>query len=224
MLTDRQEKFCQLIALYGFTPSDAAKEAGYVGNGKSAYCSIGKRLIDNIHISSRIAEIRESCFDVDLVRKSIILGHMQSRSFKITDYVHHELTLNDNGNPFYRLVVKPYDEWDEIAKRMCVGFDKNNIPIFKSSQDATKELCKIFGIYKENSIAKEEDTSSVLAGAGLAPSYVEPGSQNNDYEEEEFDGNSLDKELGVSSDNNDVINEMDDTDVDVFDDYYGEDE
>lgn len=217
MLTDRQEKFCKLIALYGFSPADAAKEAGYQGNGKTAYCNIGRRLIDNPHISSKIAELRESYFDIDAVRRSIILRHMQTLNFKVTDYVHHLQDVNDNGNTFYRLIVKPYDEWDEVGKRMCIGFDKNNIPIFRSCQDATKELCKIFGVYKDNIVVKEEDTSSVLSSAGLTPSFQEA---MNTFVEPvaEFDGSDFDKELGVA-DEEDTPDEDEDDDDDFYDFY-----
>lgn len=170
MLTELQEKFCQLVALYGYNMAEAAKKAGYRAPNSSSYYSVGKRLIDKKQISDRIAEIRSQLFDTDAVRRSIILDHMQTRYFKVTDYIHHERYVTDTGEVRYRVIVKPYDEWDETAKRMCLGFDKNGIPIFRNLCDADKELCRIFGLYKENQVREEEDTSSVLASAGLTPS------------------------------------------------------
>lgn len=190
-LSERQEKFCKMVALYGLSLADAAKQAGYVGTCVSVYGSIGRRLCDNIHIASRIAELREEYFDVDLVRRSVVLRHMQAMDFKVTDIVHHKLEKSPTGRYFYRLIVKPYEDWDEVAKRMCIGFDKNNIPIFRNGCDAAKELARIFGLYKDNMIVHEQDTSGVLEGAGLTPSYTPVGKPKG-YQDADFDGDAFD--------------------------------
>lgn len=197
MITEMQEKFCQYVGLYGFSPADAAKEAGYAGVDRTAFANIGRRLISNIHLSTRIAEIRENSFDVDKVRKSIILEHQATRFFRITDVMYPVTEKDDNGNEFTRIKVKPIEEWTEIARRMCVGFDKYNRPIFKSEEDAVKELTRIFGLYKDNQIKVEEDTSSVLSSAGLTPSFVEDNGISRSVSDD-FDGAELDKEIGVA--------------------------
>lgn len=199
MLSEKQEKFCLCVALYGMPMAMAAREAGYKVRTTKEYTTVGKRLIDNRWIASRISELRESFVDVDAVRRSVILEHMQSRMFRVTDYVYSVADVTDNGVPYNRLVVKPYEEWDYIGKMMCIGFDRNGIPIFRSHENATKELCRIFGFYKDNGVSTVEDTAGVLANAGLVPSGVEANCCCSvaDCDDELFDGSGFDRSLGV---------------------------
>ena len=196
-LTDQQQEFCRLVAIYGVAPWQAAKEAGYQGKGREVFYRIGNRLMNNVHISARIAEIRDEYFDVEKVRRSIILEHQLTRMYDPTRVVHPVTEYNDLGVPFERIKVKDFSEWTAEDRMMCVGFDKMNRPIFKSKENATKELSRIFGLYKDNAVRDEEDTAGALAGAGLTPSFG-VGSQAPD-DEDDFDGAAFD-ELVLSED------------------------
>lgn len=196
MLTKKQERFCELVALYGLNPAQAAKAAGYACINGSGYGTIGRRLVDSIQISSRIAEIRDSLLNPESVRQQLILGHHQTRRFKVSDYVHSVQDVNANGVVFNRIVVKPYEEWDEFAKSLCVGFDRYGIPIFKNKEKADNELARLLGLYKDVTPYQEEDTSAVLAGAGLFPSGIDiEDDADEELPEGDWDGVSFDKEL-----------------------------
>ena len=62
-LSETQEEFCKLIAIYGVEPWQAAKEAGYTGHCRAKYSQIANRLIKDIHISDIINEMRDEFFD-----------------------------------------------------------------------------------------------------------------------------------------------------------------
>lgn len=198
-LSERQEEFCRLIAIYGVEPWQAAKECGYAGHCRAAYMKIANRLLLDLHISNRIDEIRDEFFDLEKVRRSIILEHQLTRMFDITKVMYPTVAYDENGDEYTRVVVRPMEDWPRDARRLCVGFDKFNRPIFKSKENATKELTRIFGLYKDNAVKDEEDTDSVLSSSGLVPSGTPAcvGVDTSEPEEEEFDPEAFDSELGV---------------------------
>ena len=219
MLTDLQSKFCLMVALYGLDLADAAREAGYVGKSRAEFYAIGKRLADKLPIAQRIIELKETCFNPEDVRRSIILELMQTRQFCVTDILQPYSTVDENGNPFIYVKMKPFEQWSLAAKKMCIGFDKKtNLPLFRNGADATKELCRIFGFYKDNMETREEDTASVLAAAGLVPSYQEPQTQQMGIQDD-FDGSKFDMEVCPRI----VDKEFDEREVDEPEDEFWQD-
>lgn len=192
-LTEMQEKFCENVAKYGYYPVDAARKAGYSGSCRAIYHNIANRLLSNVHIRTRIAEIRDEYFDIEKVRASIIREHQLTRVFDRTLVEDIVEEFDDYGRSFTRIKVKPLEEWPQFARTLLIGWDRYNRPIFKNPENATKELTRIFGLYKDNAVREEEDTSSVLESAGLpADSGVDDAI---DEAFEEFDAEELDREL-----------------------------
>lgn len=216
--TDKQEKFCELVAMYGFRPSDAVVEAGYSCYNNAKKHDIAYRLMNDVHISSHIAEIREKVFDPDAIRRSVILEHLLTRSFDLSRVIENRTEVNDAGIEFTRVIVKPTSEWPWEARQLFTGhYDKFNRPIFKGKTEATKELSRIFGLYKDNVMREEEDTAGVLSSAGLTPSVGIEYAVDKEPDDG-FDGSALDAEfLGVVEK---PAEEEADDDYDV-DDYFG---
>lgn len=169
MLTEKQEQFCEYIALYGFRPNEAAQMAGYGCKYRSGFYNVASRLLNCDEVNERIDELQHEYFDVDAVRTSIIRYHQQALVFQPSEIVHAEEYTKVNGEPGIRIRVKPYSCWSEIAKRMFDHFDSRGIPVFRDKNDSVKELSRIFGLYRDNAVSQTEDTLSVLAGAGLLP-------------------------------------------------------
>lgn len=198
-LSERQEEFCKLVAIYGVEPWQAAKEVGYKGHCRAVYMNVANRLLKDVHISNRIDELRDELFDLERVRRSIILEHQLTRMFNITEVMYPVVSYDESGEEYTRIVVRPMEDWPRDARRLCVGFDKFNRPIFKSKENATKELTRIFGLYKDNAVKDEEDTDNVLASSGLTPSGEPAGAgvDTTGSDEDEFDPDAFDNELGV---------------------------
>lgn len=198
-LTDRQEKFAENIALYGMSLAEAAANAGYYNSGagttKANLTFIGKTLIDNDLVSARIAEIRESMYDIDQVKRTVLSLHWRTVNFRPSDYVHEVEDINAKGQRYHRLIVKPYEEWDEFAKQMCIGFDQRGVPIFKDPEQALKEISRVFGLYKDNAMTKEEDTDMVLRTAGLIPQFQETDEPRRPFRKKVLNGQALDELL-----------------------------
>lgn len=165
MLTEQQLKFCKYISLYEYTPQQAFFAAGYTVDKKRYLTDRIVTLLQNPQISAKIDELRSKYLDVDKVRTDIILEHQKTRDFDLSEIIQPVGYLDGEGVQRYRLEVKPIADWSPIARQNLIGFDKNNIPIFRNKEAATKELSRIFGLYKDNMVTDVQDLSSIYNDA-----------------------------------------------------------
>lgn len=164
MLTPQQQTFCKNIALYEMTPYEAFKNAGYAGEPSKVKGKI-RMLMCNPIISGEIDRLRKKYLDIDEVRRDIILEHNKTRELDITSVCYPVQYYDDFGNIQTRLEVKPIADWSPELRRACTGFDKNGVPQFRSKDGATKELSRIFGLYKDNQIIVTQDLDGIYADA-----------------------------------------------------------
>lgn len=166
MLTQQQIKFCKYIALYEMQPYDAFVNAGYEVKQKRYIHERVVTLLNNKQISDYIDMLRRKYLDLEYVRKDIILNHQKAIDFDLTT-VFSVVPYNDeNGVKRFRLDVKPVAEWSLEARQNLVGFDnKTGMPIFKDKEAAAKEISRIFGLYKDNTVVVEENFDDLYADA-----------------------------------------------------------
>lgn len=165
MLTEQQQKFCKRIALYEDTPIQAFINAGYE---VKQYRYIKDRvltLLGNKNISDEIDRLRKKYLSLEDVRKDIILEHQQTRDLDITEILSPVPYTDQDGIKRYRVEIKPIAEWSYELRKACTGFDKNGVPIFRNKETATKELSRLFGLYKDNTVVVEQDLDGILKDA-----------------------------------------------------------
>ena len=165
-ITEKQKKFVKAIALYDMQPAEAYTYAGYVmPKDRLALWKNISELLGNKQINDAIDKLRRECFDVEEVRKKIILEHNTTRDLDITSIMEPCEYYDDQGNLQTRLSIKPIREWSPELRKACTGFDRFGIPKFRDKDSATKELSRIFGLYKDNQIIVQQDTDSVINDA-----------------------------------------------------------
>lgn len=169
MLSREQELFCRYISM-GYSKSNSAKYAGYSGGNTSIFSSIAIRLLESKQIQERIMEIQTTMYDVDTTRRDIVGWYKAYDLFEFGSVVRPVPLLDADGNPIVKYQVKSYDMWSPLERALFKGIGKNGLPEFYDKVDAKKELCRIFGLYKENTLSVEEDIDSMFEGAGLNPS------------------------------------------------------
>lgn len=220
MLTERQELFAKYIAIYNYSVIDATREAGYANKGNAYLSTTGMRLLRTDEVSARIDELREGCFDPETVRKAMILELWKAMDNDITDVVFPVEYIDDLGVVKTRLKVRPISEWSRLARSLCTGYDRNGIPTFLNKLDAMKETCRIFGLYKDNQVKVEQDTSGILESAGLTPTYKESSktSSLSETSEDLFNGYDLDKLLDEEAEMLDQLRDHHGIDESDFDD------
>lgn len=182
----------------GYTKANAAKYAGYSGANSSIFSAIAKRLLSCETIRERIMEIQTTMYDVDTVRKDIIGWYRSYDLFEFGSVVTPNPIIDTNGNPKVNYIVKKYENWTPLEKAMFKGVGKSGLPEFYDKVDGKKELCKIFGLYKENAISEEEDIDSVFAGAGVSPSIKSKVSATRNLDgsfDEDEENEALEKQL-----------------------------
>lgn len=195
MLTEKQERFARYVAVYGYSITDAAKAAGYSAAGKNSYSHIAYRLANDDVIATRIGQLRDELFDRDSIFKDVVRTDRIALSFNVTDYIEVVEDFKETGEPFLRRrLKKKMSEWDSFALSNVVGYDKFGFPIFRSKEDASKELKRVFGFYKDNTEVVEQDTVGVLESAGLSPS-TKPVVKVDDFFNDSFDGDKFDDRL-----------------------------
>ena len=164
ILTDKQEKFCKGIVLFQMHPYEALKYAGYDYNSNSRGAKV-TALLGNKAISDRIDELNKRYTDLDSVRKDIILEHQRTREFDILDVCYPVPYTDKDGIRKFRIEVKPVDQWSREARLNCTGFDRNGIPTFRDREVSTRELSRLFGLYKDNTVVVEQDLEAVYRDA-----------------------------------------------------------
>lgn len=169
MLSREQELFCRYISM-GYSKSNSAKYAGYSGGNTSIFSSIAIRLLESKQIQERIMEIQTTMYDVDTTRRDIVGWYKAYDLFEFGSVVRPVPLSDADGNPIVKYQVKNYDMWSPLERALFKGIGKNGLPEFYDKVDAKKELCRIFGLYKENTLSVEEDIDSMFEGAGLNPS------------------------------------------------------
>ena len=165
-LTDKQKKFVKAIAMFEMEPVEAYVFAGYSApTDKTQLWSNISLLLSNKTINDAIDRLRKKFFDMDEVRRDIILEHNITRDLDITTIMQPVSYMDDNGYMQTRLDIKPVSEWSPELRRACVGFDRYGIPKFRDKDSATKELSRMFGLYKDNQIVVQQDTDGIIADA-----------------------------------------------------------
>lgn len=165
MLTEQQLKFCKNIALYEMSPIEAFINAGYESKTNSRIPKRVQILLSNKAISDEIDRLRCKYLDLDEVRKDIILEHHKTRDLDIASIVYPVPYVDKDGVKRFRLEIKPVAEWTLEQRRALVGYDKNGIPQFRNKEQASKELARLFGLYKDNTVVVEQDLDSIYADA-----------------------------------------------------------
>lgn len=165
MLTEQQKRFCKRIALYEDTPIEAFKNAGYEVKQQRYIKDRVLTLLGNKNISDEIDRLRKKYTSIEDVRKDIILEHQQTRDIDITEILSPVPYTDQNGIKQYRVEIKPVSEWSYELRKACTGFDKNGVPVFRNKEAATKELSRIFGLYKDNTVVVEQDLDSIFKDA-----------------------------------------------------------
>lgn len=199
-----QERFCRYVAQNGYSIVEAVKAAGYAPAGNGSYSHVASRLANNNAIASRIQQLREELYDPEVIKRELIRTDLLAHNFNITDYVEVVEDIREDGTPYMRKrLVKPIREWDAFALSNVCGYDKTGIPVFRDKVDASKELKRVHGFYKDNIVTLQQDTFNVLAGAGLTPSVGDDSMSdvNNDYDD--FDGDAFDNALKLEVEDND---------------------
>lgn len=165
MLTEQQQKFCKRIALYEDTPIQAFINAGYEVKQYRYIKDRVMTLLGNKAISDEIDRLRNKYLGLEEVRKDIILEHQQTRDLDITEILSPVPYTDADGIKRYRVEIKPIAEWSYDLRKACTGFDKNGVPIFRNKEAATKELSRLFGLYKDNTVVVEQDLDGILKDA-----------------------------------------------------------
>lgn len=165
-LNDRQKHFCKCIALYEMTPFEAYIAAGYtVSKRKIDTQSHVFQLLSSKIISDEIDRLRNHYLDLDSVRRDIILEHQRTREMDICDVCKPVSYIDDFGNTQTRLEVLPVSEWSPELRKACTGFDKYGVPQFKQKESATKELSRMFGLYKDNAVVVQQPLDEIYNDA-----------------------------------------------------------
>lgn len=168
VLSDRQEAFCQYYIKEGLSKGKAAQKAGYRCSGSTGYANRGTLLLELPLVDQRIKELRDEKFDKETVFKTVIEKYYAVLSLRIGEYTHSVQEVTDTGKKYNFLWVKPYEEWDDIAKLLLEDWAKDGHPIFMSKTNALKELSRIFGLYSDNLASSVQDLAKVLESAGLS--------------------------------------------------------
>lgn len=165
-ITKMQEDFCKYLAVYDMKPAEAYYAAGYphVNTNAELFSNI-HRLLSNKSINDEVERLREKCFDIDKVRRDLILEHEQTRDMDLTSVMEPVEYVDDNGNYQTRLAVKPISEWSPALRKACIGFDRYGVPKFRDKGDAAKELSRLYGLYKDNTVVVQQDLEGIINDA-----------------------------------------------------------
>ena len=176
-----------------------ANAAGYSAAGNNSYSHIAYRLANDDAIATRIGQLRDELFDKEAIFKDVVRTDRIALSFNVADYIEVVEDFKETGEPFLRRrLKKPMSQWDSFALSNVVGFDKFGLPMFRSKEDASKELKRVFGFYKDNAEVVEQDTVGVLESAGLSPS-TKPVDKGEVLFNDSFDGDKFDARLELEN-------------------------
>lgn len=199
MLSYKQERFARYVAVYGYSITEAAKAAGYSSAGNNSYSHIACRLANDNAVATRIGQLRDELFDPEAIFKDVVRTDRIALSFNVADYIEVIEDVKETGEPFLRRrLKKPMSQWDSFALSNVIGYDRAGLPIFRDKEDASKELKRVFGFYKDNTAVVEQDTVGILEGAGLSAS-VKPIVNDEKVTSDSFDGERFDAMLELET-------------------------
>lgn len=215
-LSERQEKFCQYYVLDGLSATESAKKSGYKCRSMQGYANQGYKLLDNTLVNERILELRNKQLDSDVVQSSIIKKYNTIKNFDYTQYSYPEEHTTDTGKKYTVLKIKPVSEWDDVAKELFLRWGRDNQPIFMDKENALKELCRIYGFYKDTTTNSIQDSDSVMRSAGLTPTSSKVGIKEDI--ELEFDDEDIveDDEDSIEEDEETTDDKLDDIDYSEY--------
>ena len=176
-LTERQEKFCQILAREALDPAEACCRAGFVGGygvkdktKRNAYHSLmANRLLKKEAVMLRINEIKEEILAEDKGYQANMIQRLKRMiSFNPLKYYESTNILDDKtGYTKTNIYLKTQvQDWDAEDGAMVAGFDKNGMPRFIDKQWAFEKLLKIYSLDGSRQV-DVEDLMALFLGAGL---------------------------------------------------------
>jgi Terminase small subunit len=144
-INPRQELFCQEYSK-DCNATQAALRAGYSTRTAQEQ---GSRLLTNVMIQSRVAELLEKkAIENKDYRQQILAEHQEILDFDLNEI----LVCNKYGAWDY----KPLDQWSEHARKIVtfMGIGKNDRPIIKIDKHAAREaMAKTAGLYTDINVS-----------------------------------------------------------------------
>ena len=177
-LTDKQEKFCQEYII-DLNATQAAIRSGY--SEKTAR-SQGQRLLTNVDIQERIAELQKEWKESIELRKEDVINEVRSLAFaRVTDVANIVIKdvvvgHDESGNPIEReMETVEFKETENLpdnvkASIASIGMGRNGIVLKMHDKSANLDkLMRYLGMYDEDESNKQPNVINVNINSGGVP-------------------------------------------------------